>query len=84
MFFSSLITPVILIVLYGTFLSNVYKDSFQSSLPEFLSVSDKLINGTVAAQLAAALLAVSCVTVIKRMEQEKILMYHRQENRLSI
>ena len=63
MFFSSLITPVILIVLYGTFLSNVYKDSFQSSLPEFLSVSDKLINGTVAAQLAAALLAVSCVTV---------------------
>ena len=26
-------------------------------------VSDKLINGTVAAQLAAALLAVSCVTV---------------------
>ncbi len=29
--FSSLITPVILIVLYGTFLSNVYKDSFQSS-----------------------------------------------------
>ena len=63
MFFSSLITPVILIVLYGTFLSNVYKDSFKSSLPEFLSVSDKLINGTVAAQLAAALLAVSCVTV---------------------
>ena len=57
MFFSSLITPVILIVLYGTFLSNVYKDSFQSSLPEFLSVSDKLINGTVAAQLAAALLS---------------------------
>ena len=55
MFFSSLITPVILIVLYGTFLSNVYK--------EFLSVSDKLINGTVVAQLAAALLAVSCVTV---------------------
>ena len=39
------------------------KDSFKSSLPEFLSVSDKLINGTVAAQLAAALLAVSCVTV---------------------
>lgn len=63
MFFSSLITPVILIVLYGTFLSNVYKDSFKSSLPEFLSISDKLINGTVAAQLAAALLAVSCVTV---------------------
>ncbi len=63
MLVSSLITPIILIVLYGTFLANVYKDSFKSTLPEFLSVSDKLLNGTVAAQLAAALLAVSCVTV---------------------
>jgi len=63
MLLSSLITPIILIVLYGTFLANVYKDSFQSALPEFMSVSDKLINGTVAAQLTAALLAVSCVTV---------------------
>ncbi len=63
MLFSSLITPIILIVLYGTFLANVYKQSFESSLPEFLDVSEKLINGTVASQLAAALLAVSCVTV---------------------
>lgn len=63
MLFSSLITPVILIVLYATFLANVYKDSFQASLPEMVSVSEKLIDGTVAAQLAAALLAVSCVTV---------------------
>lgn len=63
MLFSSLITPIILIVLYGTFLANVYKQSFESSLPEFLDVSEKLTNGTVASQLAAALLAVSCVTV---------------------
>ena len=63
MLFSSLITPIILIVLYGTFLANVYKQSFESSLPEFMDVSEKLINGTVASQLAAALLAVSCVTV---------------------
>ena len=63
MLFSSLITPIILIVLYGTFLANVYKQSFESSLPEFLDVSGKLINGTVASQLAAALLAVSCVAV---------------------
>ena len=28
MLFSSMITPVILIVLYATFLANVYKDSF--------------------------------------------------------
>ena len=63
MFLSSLITPIILIVLYGTFLANVYKDSFQSALPAMLDVSEKLIDGTVAAQLAAALLAVSCITV---------------------
>ena len=63
MLFSSLITPIILIVLYATFLANVYKESFQSALPEFMNVSEKLINGTVASQLAAALLAVSCVTV---------------------
>ena len=56
MFLSSLITPVILIVLYATFLANVYKDSFLSALPDTVQISDKLINGTVAAQLAAALL----------------------------
>ena len=63
MLFSSLITPVILIVLYATFLAKVYKDSFMSNLPEAMDISEKLINGTVAGQLAAALLAVSCVTV---------------------
>ncbi|MGN0386908.1 MAG: ABC transporter permease [Lachnospiraceae bacterium] len=63
MFFSSLMTPLILIVLYATFLANVYKKSFESALPEVMAVSESLINGTVAAQLMAALLAVSCVTV---------------------
>ena len=63
MLISALITPLILIVLYGTFLANVYKDSFRSSLPVAFAVADKLINGAVAAQLAAGLLAVSCVTV---------------------
>ena len=32
MFFTSLITPVILLVLYAAFLSNVYEDSFRSAL----------------------------------------------------
>ena len=63
MLLSSLITPIILIVLYATFLAKVYKDSFTSNLPEVVDISEKLINGTVAGQLAAALLAVSCVTV---------------------
>lgn len=63
MLFSSLITPVILIVLYATFLAKVYRDSFVTAISDLVTVSDKLIDGTVAAQLAAALLAVSCVTV---------------------
>lgn len=63
MLFSSLITPAILIVLYATFLAKVYRDSFVSAISDKLTISDKLIDGTVAAQLVAALLAVSCVTV---------------------
>ena len=34
LFISSLITPIILLVLYATFLARVYKDSFFSALPE--------------------------------------------------
>jgi multidrug/hemolysin transport system permease protein len=33
MFFTSLITPVILLVLYVTFLGKVYHDSFASAMP---------------------------------------------------
>ena len=54
MFFSALITPGILILLYATFLANVYRDSFVSAIPDMITISDKLIDGTVAAQLAAA------------------------------
>ncbi|MBO5415583.1 MAG: ABC transporter permease [Clostridia bacterium] len=63
MFFTSLITPLILLVLYSTFLAKVYKDSFLMSLPAGFEVSDKLLNGAVGAQLFSSLLAVCCVTV---------------------
>lgn len=64
MFFTSLITPLILLVLYATFLGNVYKDSFLSSLEAFgVTVDEKLINGCVGGQLISSLLAVCCVTV---------------------
>ena len=36
MLFSSMITPVILIVLYATFLANVYKDSFVSATKDMI------------------------------------------------
>ena len=63
MFFTSLITPAILLVLYATFLGNIYKDSFLSSLPEGFTLAEDLINGLVGGQLMSSILAVSCVTV---------------------
>lgn len=64
MFFTSLITPLILLVLYSTFLANVYEDNFRSSLEAAgASVSDKVLWGCVGGELVSSLLAVSCVTV---------------------
>ena len=63
MFFTSLITPAILLVLYATFLNNVYRDTFVSNLPEQFAISESLLNGLVGGQLISSLLAVSCVTV---------------------
>ncbi|MDO5541389.1 MAG: ABC transporter permease [Eubacteriales bacterium] len=64
MFFSSLITPLILLVLYGTFLSNVYEETFRNSLEAAgTTVPDKLIGGCVSGELSSSLLAVCCVTV---------------------
>ena len=63
MFFTSLITPAILLVLYATFLGSVYRDSFTANLPDGFSLSQKLIDGAVGAQLISSIFAVSCVTV---------------------
>lgn len=63
MFFTSLITPAILLVLYATFLGNVYRDSFTSNLPDSLKLSESIVNGLVGSQLISSILAVSCVTV---------------------
>lgn len=62
LFFSSLITPLILLILYSTFLAGIYKDSFADS-KNGMEVSEKIINGVVAGELISSLLAVSCVTV---------------------
>ena len=63
MFFSSLITPAVLLVLYVTFLANVYRSSFVSALPAGLTVDETLIDATVGGQLISSLLAVCCVTI---------------------
>lgn len=63
MFFTSLITPLILLVLYVTFLGKVYNDAFTSAMPEGFVVDSKIIGGVVGGQLISSILAVCCVTV---------------------
>ena len=64
MFFSALITPLILLLLYGTFLQNVYEDSFRGGMEAFgVAVDESLLGGCVGGQLFSSLLAVCCVTV---------------------
>ena len=62
MFFTALITPMILLVLYATFLGNVYHDTFTSNLPDTFTLSESIIDGLVGSQLISSILAVSCVT----------------------
>jgi len=63
LFFTSLITPLILLVLYMTFLSDVYKDSFLMSVPRGFEVDEKLVDAMAGGQLVSSLLAVCGVTV---------------------
>ncbi len=63
LFFTSLITPLILLVLYMTFLSNVYKDSFLMGIPAGFAVDDTIVNAFAGGQLVSSLLAVCGVTV---------------------
>lgn len=63
MFLSSLITPLILLVLHGTFLGGAFRNSFVSAMPENFAIDDALIDGLVSGQLLSSILAVSCVTV---------------------
>lgn len=57
----ALVGPIILIVLYFTFLNDVYRDTFKSFIPE--GTSNKIINGIVNGKLISSILAVSCITV---------------------
>ena len=60
LFFTSLITPMILLVLYATFLGNIYRDSFLMSVP---GIDEALVNACVGGQLLSSILSVSAVTV---------------------
>ena len=62
-FLPSLITPVILLVLYISFLRNVYMDSFALSLGEAAESVENILSGLVGGQLMSSILAVCCITV---------------------
>lgn len=64
MFFTSLITPLILLILFATFLKNVYVDSFKSIAEQFeITIAPKALNGITGAWLMSSILSVSSVTV---------------------
>ncbi len=63
MFFTSLITPLILLVLYTTFLAKVYRDSMTAYIPDTVKDYDRLVDGLVGGHLLSSLLAVCCITV---------------------
>lgn len=63
MFFTSLITPVILLVLYVTFLGSIFQRTFESVIPVEMNAPDGIISALVGGQLLSSLLAVCCVTV---------------------
>lgn len=65
-FFTSLITPLILLFLYVCFLGNIYLDSFKLTFEQMnigIIVPDEVLTALVSGQLFSSLLAVSCVTV---------------------
>lgn len=63
MFFCSLITPIILLILYITFLGNAFKDSYKSFLDFGIEIPEKIINGLAGGQLFSSLVSVCSVTV---------------------
>ncbi len=62
-FFLSLLTPIILVVLFLTFLKGIYESSINAMLPESLGVSNKLINGFTGGWLFSSIMATSCISV---------------------
>lgn len=61
-FLTSLITPLILVALFATFLRSVYVDSLALALGE-VKLPDKLVNGFVAGWMVSSILGTSSVTI---------------------
>ncbi|MEG0692119.1 MAG: ABC transporter permease [Oscillospiraceae bacterium] len=62
-FFTSLLSPMILLVLFVTFLGSVYENSILSNIPEGIQISNDLVKNFTVSWLFSSLLGVSAVTV---------------------
>ncbi len=62
-FLTAMISPLILLFLFVTFLGNVYRDSLAAAIPAGMTVSETVTEGFVGGWLFSSLLAVSCVTI---------------------
>ena len=66
LFFVSLITPLILLILFVTFLGDIYENSYRAALSSVspdLVVDDRIFSGLTGGQLVSSLLSVCCITV---------------------
>ncbi len=62
-FLVSLITPLILLLLFVTFLRNVYLNSIKDLIPDGYDISGRIIEGLAGSWLISSIIAVSSVTV---------------------
>lgn len=62
-FMFSLITPLILVVLFLLFLRGVYEDSLINSLPEGFEISKSMLNAFTGSWLFSSIMTTSCITV---------------------
>lgn len=62
-FIMSLLSPLILVVLFITFLKSVYASSLLAALPQGMTISDNLVNSFTAGWLISSILGVTSVTL---------------------
>ncbi|MGN1081644.1 MAG: ABC transporter permease, partial [Acutalibacteraceae bacterium] len=62
-FLTSLITPLVLLVLFVTFLGRVYEESFLSIIPQGVNIPESLVNAFTNGWLLSSLIGVSCITI---------------------
>lgn len=62
-FLLSLMTPILLVVLFLLFLRGVYEDSLVNSLPKGFELSKKIVNAFTGSWLFSSIMTTSCITV---------------------